>query len=628
MPRESEEKIVGRWFDRITGAEERLKDRSGDWDKYLRHYRQEVSKTELPAEDNVWLNLIFGTTRIILPSIYYQNPDILADPVGSTPLPFATIWELIIKHIFDETRYQWEMRSVILDTLFCGYGVMKYGYLRSRAESLTTEDELAMATAQSLFDSEGWLDEEQDSPKEASGDMDYRVKENLPFSLRVSPDLFIWDPLAGNRFERARWVAQIIWRPLESVKKDPAYNRALASGIEGSMVTQGDPALPHSGDGRIVSAGDLHSARYGEVVKLYEIWDREKNELLVLDDYHMRRGRRKFLRKDKNPYKITGFPFEIMVFNEDPKDVFGVSDVSTWYNPMQALNFINTFHYEHIKRTLPKLAVEQGSLFSDEDEAHLQSPNDCGIIHTAGPPDGAFYRIPDLPISQDQYALRGILQDGVNFLAGTTEQRRGVSAKAQTATEASIMEGLARVRDNDRLFIVSDFVKRGAIKLRELVRQFGSPEDFQDLIPRDMLEFWQSLGPQVLASKVTLRVRVGSSAFYSREVRNKQFFDWVNLFGGKVDPSTGQPIIDLYEAARYGAQLLEVPEADRFIIPRVPGAPGAQGPGAPGAPGATPGNGGRQAGALRSGTQSFGDMLSSVQNVGVRRGPNPREERV
>lgn len=624
MPRESEEKTVGRWYDRLMGAEERLKSRSGDWDKYLRHYRQEVAKSELPAEDNVWLNLIFGTTRIILPSIYYQNPDILADPLGSTPLPFATIWELIIKHILEETRFQWEMRSVVLDTLFCGYGVMKYGYLRSQAESLSTEDELAMATVNSLFDSEGWLAEEEEK-SDSSGDTDYRIKEHLPFSLRVSPDLFLWDPLAGNRFERSRWACQIIWRPLESAKKDPNYNRALASGIEGSMVTEEIPGLPMGGDSRIVSAGDLHSARYGEVVKIYEIWDRENNELLVLDDYHMRRGRRKFLRREKNPYKVTGFPFEIMVFNEDPKDVYGVSDVSTWYNPMQALNFLNTFHYEHVKRSLPKLAVEEGSLFSAEDEAHLQSPNDCGIIHTQGPPDGAFYRIPDLPISSDQYALRGILQDGVNFLAGTTEQRRGVSAKAQTATEASIMEGLARVRDNDRLFIVSDFVKRGALKLRELVRQFGTPEDFQDIIPRDMVQFWQEIGRQVLASKVGLRVRVGSSAFYSREVRNKQFFDWVNLFGGKVDPSTGQPIIDLYEAARYGAQLLEVPEADRFIIPRMPGAPGA---GTPGAPGQQPGAGGQQAGALRSGTESFGDMLSSVQNVGVRRGPSPREERV
>lgn len=621
MPRKSESERYQLWSDRISLCDRMLKQRYDTWRKYLNHYRQEIPESDKPEGQVLWINYIFQLCRTVLPGLYFQNPDVLADPIGSTPLPFATAAEMILNHTLDEIDFQRECRSTILDALVCGLGVMKFGYLRG-LEGETIEDVMAS----SLFDPDLWLDEEEGRQPYYP---DYRIQEALPFAFRVSPRMFLIDPLAGSRFERARWVAHIILRPEEEVRKDTTYTKSIVAGIEGTVGFK--DAYPvfaaKTGDGTVVSSEDMVSNRFGNLVKIYEIWDRETNSILVMDEGGVLKGERaKFLREDVNPYDARGFPFEILVFNEDPDEVYGVSDVSTWFNPAVCLNVLNSAQYGHILRTNSrKYGVEQGSFAADEDEAMLESPTNCGIVHFNGPPDGAVYPIPDLPIPSDSYALRGIIEDGLTKLSGSTEQRRGGQMKGATATEASIVESTARVRESDDVQIVAAFVTRGVRRIWSMIQQYGTVQDFAHVVGIEQASFLSEVFQEdfLKRTRVKVTIRVGSMAYVSREIRTKQFMDWVNVFGSKVDPMTGLPVIDLYEAARFAATLLNVPNPERFLTSRRPtGLPGPVGGGGP------PGSPGQDI-RVRSGGTNMGDLLSATQNVGVRRGPtgpNPRNE--
>jgi hypothetical protein len=202
----------------------------------------------------------------------------------------------------------------------------------------------------------------------------------------------------------------------------------------------------------------------------------------------------------------------------------------------------------------------------------------------------------------------------LDFIAGLTQQRRGAEGKQMTATEASIQESNAKIRDNDRLALVSKFVQNSAKKLTALMRQFVGPEYTAFIVGEEMAQFWEKKGADIIESEVDIKVRVGSSAFISREVRIQQFLQFLNITKGLQE----NPIVDIREVVRRLAEMFEIDDAGSLIIPMNPAMPMGQ-------PQAGPGNGG-QTMQQQSGGQNLGEMLSRTQNFGIaERGMNPTE---
>jgi len=621
VSRKREEQRYGEWVSVIHEREVALKDRVNDWNKYLRHYRMDLTEQESPPNDSVWLNLFFTLSRIILPSIYYRNPDILVTPLRSTPLTYATLLEKLINSQFRTMGFEREGRRAVFDALICGVSFIKLGYgpaLQGKARSRTDEEW--------FFEGESAFDEEEEpKPNDLSWEADSRLTGWNPFAIRISPKLFLIDPLATS-MEDARWVCHLVIKDVNQIRKSPLYPRGLTKGIEGNMTVLGDTALNevHGGvSGRYYGSGALPKPTpYSNLVVLYELWDRETNKLMVLDSHNMTVGTKKFLREDESPYDMDGFPFEALVFNQDTETPYGVSDAATWYNPMITLNLLNSMHYNHVKRFHRKYLVEKGALGVDE-MSKLEAPIDGAVIEVNGPPAAKVEALMDAQISPDLYNLRTVLRDEMTAASGVTEQRRGGQEKARTATEASIIEQQARIRDSDRLYLVGDLVERVAKKLLSLDRQFLQIDQVDFLVGPEMSAFWQEVGPDVLKAQVDVRVRVGSSGFMSREVRTKQLIDLLNVAKGAVD-EMGRPILNMRALIERIAEGLEVDDYRSLMIPQQPVDPqqlalqqmlsgGAQG------------GSGQQSPNLRSGGSNLGSMLSSIQNMGVRRTPNPTQ---
>lgn len=619
MPRQSEAERCEMWSERISERQQDLRERIALWEKYLRHYRADLLAEEQPPEDSVWINYLLGISRIVVPSIYFQNPEVLIRPRGTTPLSYATLLELEMNYILEKLGFEDEMRAVIFDTLVCGVGVMKFGFLGASKKSSSLVEDMSSWTEESLFDE---LALEEASASSGKREVDSRIDPNLPFAIRISPRKFLVDPLAEGNIKQARWVIHKITRPVEEVKKDRRYPRGLTSGIGAAVQPEDRPYLNAAPP--IVTSAEAGGSLSGEeLVNLYEIWDREANKLLVLDEYNMLQGKRKFLREETCPYDLNGFPFETLVFNPDPDRFHGVSDFGTWWNPANALNLLNSLHYNHVKKfTSRKIGVENGGLVADEDEVALIDARDA-LYHTNGPPEGVVTVLRDAPLPPDNYNLRGVLKQELDFISGLTEQRRGISGKAMTATEASIMEQMSRVRDNDRLGRVTKFVEHGVKKLLYLVREFVGASYAEFIVGSEMAKFWREVGDDVLQSEVDVKVRVGSSAFISREVRTQQYLAFLNITKDWVNPETGRPYVDPREAIRRLTAMMEIDDAESLLTGLEPPLPFAAG--------AAPPKGGRGSGQTMqrqspSGA-NLGEMLSRTQNFGIaQRTPNPTEE--
>lgn len=619
MTKKTEEERYQKWIDRIKEREAFLKAKIQDWNYYMRLYRMALSSAEkLEASgsggDSVWLNYHFALSRIILPSVYFRNPDVLVSPLRNTPLTYCVLLEKLINKQLTDIDFDLEMRKVIFDVLFCGIGIMKFGYapaLRG-TNAKTTQDEFA-DTAMTLFEEDLWENPKGITSKTDIVEIDQRIPESAPFGIRISPRHWLFDPMAATDKE-GRWMVHKILKPVEDVKKSKFYSRGLTSGIEGNISLR-DAAALNEVPGGYASMQTGYAKMHADFVYIYEVWDREEDELLVLDSYNMDQGTKKFIREDDNPYDIDGFPFEVLCFNPDPETPYGIPDAETWTNPTNALNLLNTMQYEHAKRALPKTLVRANAL-KPEEMAKMTSPRLDAVVEIDGEPSQDVVPLQMGNMSPDLYGLREVLRNELTFITGVTEQRKGGSQKSQTATEASIIEQQSRIRDSDRLSAVSKFVTRAARKILMLDRQFLEPNEIAFVVGPEAMRFWQEAGPDVIKAEVDVKVRVGSSAFMSREVRAKQLLDFLNLTSGLMDPQTGGPLVDVKEVVRRVAEALDIEDYERLLItpPVQPGMmPMMAGQGAQGGP--------QQSMARRGGGTNLGDQLSGVQNLGVRRAP-------
>lgn len=629
------------WATKLADREASVSGRATDWDRYLRYYRMDLNPTEGGASgDNIWINYQYGLARILLPSIYFQNPEVVLRPRGATPEAYCFLLRDLINYELKELAFEDESRKSVFDAFFCGIGVMKFGFAPAlRRQKTPSAAEKAFMMFQAMFEAGA-----PEAPAERSQDdfdPNQRITDDLPFAVRISPRGFLIDKQA-TCLEDARWVAHRLLVPVEDVQKSGKYTKAVTRGIEATHRLEDDRAY-NEYDGTAVKSADGLTGSGGDpgMVVIYEVWDREHDELLVLDSYNMgRQATNKFLRKETSPYPgIDGFPFELLVFNPDPEVPYGLPDAMIWHNPAQALNLIDSMAFSHIKRFNRKYVAREGA-FASEEVTKLQVGADGTIIfcRSAESTDSCITPLQDAPISGDIYNLREIVRNNMTFLSGVTEQRKGTADKARTATEASIIEQQARIRDNDRSLVVSKFVTKGVRKLLQLSRQFLDPNNTDFLKSDSARALWQLSAPEIIKSEVDVEVNVGSSAFVSKEIQVKQYLDFLNVVGPMTemvptpmpDPTTGmitmvpQPtrIVDVRKFAQRIASEMNIPNWEDLLTPP----PNPQMGPPPVGPSAV---GGGQSTQTRKGDQNLGNMLSNTQNVNRPQGaPNPTSDMI
>ena len=488
----------------------------------LRYYRgkhwPKMEATERTGWDLFTINKVFSNIKTIIPAINLRNPKALVqpkkkpyfDPATGTQVDTvrgAQLCEVVLNYFIRELNLRSEVTRVLTDSLLMPWGVMKLGYMPI-IEKYTAGGDLL--------------------------EVHELMHPSWPFWVRWSPQHFRMDPEA-DRIETARWVAFYRLMALEDIKANP--NMKTPRDLVADVNLRKEWKVEGKEEPRWVTGGEDFQR-----VGVWEIWDRKTNKLI-----EMATGSSKFLRYDEWPYKIDGFPCELLYFNINPDEQVPIADVSAYKDQQDELNSIESLMIEHIKRHLPVILVTDGAIDEPVEMMKLQRGLIGRIVKVKGGAGGPKLSVDVLQgaqLSPDIHAVRAMINRDLDEISSVTELERGAALRVDTATEASILQSASSIKRLDKQASLEAFTSHVIRKFLQILQQTMSPLDLyagesvltKILDPQAVQEAqgWLTVRPEDVAGEYLIDIEVGSSVPINEALREKKAVEKFMLLRGDI----------------------------------------------------------------------------------------------
>lgn len=556
-----------KWKDRRNVASNKFNEEAKKniikWRNYYRgnqwpHQWNNDDKEESSAyRDSTVDNMVFANIRAIMPSINFNNPKIFVDAkrppfVTKDNILFdtnaaATLFEVLINYYVQELQMKREVDKCLLDALIGPWGIMQIGYT-AQTEKVKGDEVL---------------------------EVNELIKGNSPFAMRISPLDFLVDSEAKcSHLNDAGWVATKWVKTLDEVKKNPKYENtkdlkpnatAKTNFNNSNVVSPSDETLKHDSD----------FAR----VEGWDIWSIKDQRLITIVDSHD-----KFLRNEKDwPLEFDGYPFETLYFNENPDQIFPVSDVDIYLSAQDELNRFRSLQLSHARRISQRKYVARDGAFDSQELDKIEYGPDGAIAMTTGDPNTALVPVRDAGTSQDIYIAINQLKAAIGEGSGVAKFEQGIAQKFDTATEPALIAQATSIKRAERLAIMEDFYIRIAKKVGKVLQQTMEKES----IPLNEKQFinaeqkvqsklakivgqneqtvllpWLNMEKDDIQGDFDFTLDVGSTAPINQEKRKQDVITVAQLLAGnpliKLDESTRR-ILEAFEIKDIEA-LLKTPE--------------------------------------------------------------------
>jgi hypothetical protein len=532
------EKLRERWIDYYRGKQ---------WDEI-----RGKGYNDLTVE-----NMVFSNIRTIMPSVNLNNPKIFCKPtkrpyIGNGGTIFDTIsasaiFEVLMNHYYRTLHVKRSVDKSLMDALIGPWGFVQLGY------TLETEK------------------------VQADGEIEVNelIKSESVFVVRRSPNDLRFDTNAtDSHLNDARWIALRWVKPLEDVKANPKYKNTR--GLKSNMRAQTDNfGNEDNENGYKPLDGDSYGGEdiWG-MVEGWDIWDKKTHKLFTYVY-----GHDKFLYKGDWPINIDGFPIEIIYFNENPDEVYPISDVEIYIDAQDELNRLHSLQLDHTKRiSQRRYAVKENTIDSEELEL-LKTGGDGTIITVRGDTQTSLTPIKDATISQDIYAIQNVLKNSIREAAGLSAFEKGISQKYDTAAEPTLIsQGIGALKA-ERLNTVEDFIKRIVQKMAVIVsqtmdshsvplneEQFTEMQKYgQDKLGRivgedgkQIIYPWITVGRDALYGEYDFDIEVGSTQPVNDAARRQDAATLYNMLGTN-------PYLKQREGTKFVMEAFGVVDADKFL---------------------------------------------------------------
>jgi hypothetical protein len=390
--------------------------------------------------------------------------------------------EFGLNYFWRELAVQFQVRLAVLSA-FIAMGVVKVGYTAD-FESNPGGGEFATDDAGNLV-----IDARSGLPKLARGDF-VRNEDGIPvidpdtglpilkpgerltnehFFVKWVPwDAMLFDPEGMNDFSQHAWVAEEWLRPTEDVKRDTNFKHRTHIRATESLQQGQDGDAPAMG---IETSMDSEVQTDEARTRGYTIYDFKKRRILVLVDAARDNSGNHdfFVRNDPLPPEQEHGPYVFLRFNEVPKRWEPMPDVTPLKSPQEQINILNSKVITHISRADRKYGYTPDAFESQEEKEKLQGGGDMSFTELPQGPNSV-WPIPVAQMDQAVYAAIPNLDRSFDELAGQPAEARGV-AKAETATQASILENRNVMRESDRRDnLIHDFIADVGRKLLQTMK--------------------------------------------------------------------------------------------------------------------------------------------------------------
>lgn len=499
-------------------------------------------------------NMVFSNVKTITPSLNFRNPKIF---VTSRKPPYETetglfdtygaavAFEILLNYYFKELDIKRQLDKCLVDALTGPWAHIQLGY--------TVETE--------KVDKDGDLIEDNEL-----------IRAESPFVLRRSPMDVRIDPSSKNSdLSDARWIALRWVKTLDDVKKNQAYKNTDKLKNNSSIDTNYEASTKSPSDGYV-----MKDAEKWERVEGWELWDRKCKRVFNIVETHD-----EFLSDEEWPLELEGFPIENLYFNENPDELYPISDVDIIQKLQDELNRIRSLQLSHIKKISQRKYLARANSMKQDEIEKLTTGPDGTIAFTDGDPSTSVVPLKDANISQDIYIIARQLKDDIRTLAGVALIEQGVAQKFDTATEPALMAQAASVRKSERRAVFEAFIVRVVKKLGQILQQTIEKQEIalnteqfnlaQKYIPSKLSKLIGEKGAQVLnpwltVDKDTIQgeydfdMEVGSTTPVD-DMRRKQ--DALTL--GQA--LTNNPFINEYEGTKRLLEAFETRDIDSLLKP-------------------------------------------------------------
>jgi len=464
------------------------------WDEWLKQYRCEFPK------GIVAVPVAYSYLRTMLPRIYLRNPRVMVTPRRSEYIAHAIVLEAVDNWLIDELGLKSEMKLAILDALICGYGVLKIGY----------DSEFGFIPVQAV-DEDYETVTQVGEKKGTKVEYTVKVKPGMPWALRVHPSDVVL-PKGWTRRDSVPWIAHRVVRPLADIVDDIKYYRKARAQLASKVEAEDEDQL----------------------VELWEIRDFKNRMIHVICDGIL-------LLSEEDDLQIEGLPFVFIVFNEDPKSPYGISDMRVIDIQQAEMNDLRTLIQRHRRLSLLKFLAQKGAM-SQEEAGKLLAEEIPTIVWTDSEPGVAVqplqHQIPP-SLRQELEFVRADMREALGYnvnIAGEFVPR------TKTATEVLTVQQAVNLRTDERRDVVADALALVVRKWNQLIFKYWTDRKVIKVVGvKAGSEAWVSYTGEELRGEYFVSVSPESSIPPSRALRHQQAMQIFQALNG--DPLIDQVLL-------------------------------------------------------------------------------------
>lgn len=429
-----------------------------------------------PYDVDIVLNEIYPIVQYELPAIFFKSPRAFLKPrnknyivkkkniyTGEREEVFidgaksAKTQEHILNYSIERMKYKDQVRKTLLDALLFKYGALWHGY----------KGNFGMTEESSIY-----------------------IEDEKVFVSRLSPRKIIFDPkVTLANIDEAEWVGRIIDIPLRDLVEDDELNitdEIKAYDGFGQVLASDNPLISKGGADKynvfsrartLLDYTDKEFRSKAKFVKLYEVFRKptraerrkgEKGEILLLAD-----GQEEPLRKSQWPYATKEWPLKILMFNDVPDDLFGMSDLEVYSGIADHKNLVINLQIRNAEANSKVMTMFDKSGLEEEEIEKIIN-GEQNVIGVDGPVSGKIASAtPGGAASSELYLLDGRIQQNLDEKSGVNDLKKGsLRSGEESATSVRIRNAGSSSRPAYRQDIMADFIKDSFKFINDLNQQF------------------------------------------------------------------------------------------------------------------------------------------------------------
>ena len=535
MARPKKENLSALWEMRISKAQKfREEDFDGPFRPTMaRRWFEGKQKPESGVPDGEWItvNKIYSHLLTELPALYGIDPYFYVkvkksySPDPQQIIEFeerGKIREAYLNYLKGELDLKQKARLAILDSEFA-FGVIKVSYVADFSENPEAGSPLLDENNEPVVDEDG---EPMMQPDELLTSEKYKL-------TRVHPDNIFWDRDAGPLEDDWSWICHKIELSRSAAEADKTLDARAVATANTRPRNEEDYAKTSTYGSKVIQSDPDE-----EILCLYEVYDLKKKQFLkVLEGADTLAQEPEAL-----PVGVENHPFCILRFVLRDKSPYPIPPTSQVLDQQQELNEARTKAVVHRKRFNRKYEVNTSLLENEDELDKLAVGSDGTIIQVMQ--NGAITPIRDAPMDVQTYTEISALNRDFLELMGPDPSSLQVS-RADSATEAAIVDQRMEIREGDKLSTVTDWIISIGRKLDQLVQAHITRDEAVRIVgpSGDQWSLVKSSDYQNIEGEFEYGVNVGASQPRIPAIERSQLLAFFQVLGQFPQLMTSQRLM-------------------------------------------------------------------------------------